>query len=144
MCYNTLNALHYMWLFASYNTCTNVIQTKWKPLCNITVLGTYRICKSFKCILNTCIALWSWIDAHTMWNPGGWFNIKMTSYQYRKSHCGDTTILRPFYLHNGISYTGKMSSVYWIRALAMIRFACDRLTSKSGRLYLMFFLRQVP
>ena len=41
----------------------------------------------------------------------------MTSYQYRKSHCGDKTILRPSYLHNGISYTGKMSSLYWIRAL---------------------------
>ena len=25
--------------------------------------------------------------------PGGWFNIKMPSYQYRKSHCGDKTIL---------------------------------------------------
>ena len=49
--------------------------------------------------------------------PGPWFNIKMTSYQYRKSHCGDKTILRPSYLHNGISYTGKMSSLYWIRAL---------------------------
>ena len=31
----------------------------------------------------------------------------MTSYQYRKSHCGDKTILRPSYLHNRISYTGK-------------------------------------
>ena len=28
----------------------------------------------------------------------------MTPYQYRKSHCGDKTILRPSYLHNGISY----------------------------------------
>ena len=45
------------------------------------------------------------------------FNIKMTSYQYRKSHCGDKTIWRPFYLHNGISYTGKMTSLYWIGAL---------------------------
>ena len=44
--------------------------------------------------------------------PGPWFNIKMTSYQYRKSHCGDKTILRPSYLHNGISYTGKMTSLY--------------------------------
>ena len=43
------------------------------------------------------------------------FNVKMTSYQYRKSHCGDKTILRPSYLHNGISYTDKMSSLYWIR-----------------------------
>ena len=45
------------------------------------------------------------------------FNIKMTSYQYRESHCGDKTILRPSYLHNEISYTGKMTSLYWIRAL---------------------------
>ena len=34
-----------------------------------------------------------------------------------KSHCGDKTILRPSYLHNGISYTGKMTSLYWIAAL---------------------------
>ena len=47
---------------------------------------------------------------------GGWFNIKMSSYQYRKPHYGDKTILRPSYLHNGISYTGKMSSLYWIMA----------------------------
>ena len=46
---------------------------------------------------------------------GGWFNIKMPSYKYRKSHCGDKTILRPSYLHNRISYTGKMASLYWIR-----------------------------
>ena len=42
----------------------------------------------------------------------------MTSYQYRKSHCGDKTILRPSYLHNGIFYTGKTTSLYWIRPLA--------------------------
>ena len=44
------------------------------------------------------------------------FNVKISSYQYRKSHCGDKTILRPSYLHNGISYTGKTTSLYWIRA----------------------------
>ena len=49
-------------------------------------------------------------------SPGGRINIKMSSYQYRKSHCGDKTILRPSYLHNGISYTGKTTSLYWIRA----------------------------
>ena len=48
--------------------------------------------------------------------PGLRFNIKMSSYQYRKPHCGDKTILRPIYLHNGIPYTGKMISLYWIRA----------------------------
>ena len=42
----------------------------------------------------------------------------MTSYQYRKSHCGDTTILRPSYLHNEIIYTGK-TSLYWIGALSI-------------------------
>ena len=51
---------------------------------------------------------------------GPCFNIKMKSYQYRKSHCGDKTILRPSYLHNGISYTGKMTSLYWIRGLALV------------------------
>ena len=40
----------------------------------------------------------------------------MISYQHRKSHCGDKRILRPSYLHNGISFTGKMTSLYWIRA----------------------------
>ena len=45
---------------------------------------------------------------------------KMPSYQYRKSNCWDKTILRPSYLHNGISYTGKMRSLYWTRALATL------------------------
>ena len=48
------------------------------------------------------------------------FNIKMTSYQYRKSHCGDKTILRPSYLRNGISYTVKITSLYWLGALVVI------------------------
>ena len=38
----------------------------------------------------------------------------MPSYQYRKSHYGEKTILQPSYLHNGISYTGKTVSLYWI------------------------------
>ena len=55
----------------------------------------------------------------SVWNQasGPWFNIKMSSYQYRKTNCGDKTILRLSYLHNRISYTGKMTSLYWIRAL---------------------------
>ena len=47
---------------------------------------------------------------------GPLFNIKMSSYLYRKSHCGDKTVVRSSYLHNGISYTGKMSSLYWTGA----------------------------
>ena len=51
---------------------------------------------------------------HGTGNFGPRFNIKMTSFRYRKSHCGDKTILRPSYLHNGISYTGKTTSLYWV------------------------------
>ena len=63
-------------------------------------------------------------------NLGPQFNIKMSSYQYSKSHCGDETILRPSYLHSGISYTGKMTSLYWIRAqIANLALAGIPLTS---------------
>ena len=44
----------------------------------------------------------------------GLFNIEMPYYQYR-NHCGYKTIIHPFYLHNGISCTGNMTSLYWIR-----------------------------
>ena len=60
------------------------------------------------------------VDWHIYASPGDWFNIKMSSNRYRKSHCGDKTILRPSYLHNGTSYTGKMTSLYWIRAQVSI------------------------
>ena len=33
---------------------------------------------------------------------------------YRKSHYGDKMVVRLSYLHNGISYTVKMTSLYWI------------------------------
>ena len=44
--------------------------------------------------------------------PGPRFNIKMSANLYGKSHCGDKTVVISSYLHNGISYTGKMSSLY--------------------------------
>ena len=48
---------------------------------------------------------------------GVWqFNINMASYQYRNFHCGDKTVLRPFYHHNAISYTGETISLYGITA----------------------------
>ena len=49
----------------------------------------------------------------------------MTSYQYRKSHCGDKTIWRPSYLHNGISYTIG-------NPIVEIRRSDDRLISTMG------------
>ena len=65
--------------------------------------------------------------------PGPWFNIKMLSYQYRKSHCGDKTILRPFYLHNGISNTGKTTSLYWIRAQFVVFLGRIRFTPQDQK-----------
>ena len=79
-----------------------------------------------------------------------WFNIKMSSYQYRKSHCGDKTFVRrTSYLHNGISYTGKMSSLYWIRALEKpISEACahgvDQLHFKKHDLWNVMFNSLAP
>ena len=52
-----------------------------------------------------------------------------------KSHCGDKTILRPLYLHNGISYTGKMTSLYWNSALEF------RLSSTNPSIYFLFQVR---
>ena len=65
----------------------------------------------------------------TTWGPPGpWFNIKMSSYQYRKSHCGDKAVVRSSYLHNGISYTGKTIPLYWIGAMGPVgsrwKFCC--------------------
>ena len=70
---------------------------------------------------SSCHALGSWEPCS--WNcgkaPGPWFNIKMSSYQYRKSHCGDKMVVRSSYLHNGISYTGKMASLNWTNPQAI-------------------------
>ena len=66
--------------------------------------------------------------------PGPWFNIKMSSYPYGKSHYGDKTILRPSYLHNGISHTGKMASLYWIRNQGTSRHDIA-LSGSAGALY---------
>ena len=60
-------------------------------------------------------ALWGQGPALLL-RSGSRFNIKMSSYQYRISHCGDKTVVKSSYLHNRISYTGKMTSLYWIRA----------------------------
>ena len=52
---------------------------------------------------------------NTETGPMLWFNIKIASYQYLKSHCGYTKVVRSSYLNRVISYTGKMTLLYWIR-----------------------------
>ena len=78
---------------------------------------------------NICPVIWFVLKYTSLWSlltlpghwfkimakccTGPWFNIKMSSHQYRKFHCGDKTVVRSSYLHHGISYTGKMTSLYW-------------------------------
>ena len=77
-------------------------------------------CYCMYAILKKIPALWWWKHwcqiVVSLSEARGRFNIKMPSYQYRKSDYGDKTILWLSYLHNGISYTGKTPSLYWIRA----------------------------
>ena len=78
----------------------------------------------------------TWLQQTKQWESGPRFNIKMTSYQYRKSHCRDKMIWRPSYLHNGISFTGKMTSLYWIRAQeafwnSLLKMAVEKIADKS-------------
>ena len=40
--------------------------------------------------------------------------VKVSRVPMDKSHCGDTTVVKSSYFHDGISYTGKMTSLYWI------------------------------
>ena len=72
-----------------------------------------------------------WIgEARVKLSSGPRFNIKMLSYQCSKSHCGYKTILQPSYLQNGNSYTGKMTSLYWIRALVPTVFVTHGISHK--------------
>ena len=50
----------------------------------------------------------NWFSSRCPRAHGPRFNTKMSSYQYRKSHCGNKTVVRSSY-----SYTGKMTSLYW-------------------------------
>ena len=87
-------------------------------------LWCFFICFSFLFyFLLHCFVIWIILQGRVLISffcdrnpPGPWFNTKMLFYQYRKSHCGDKRVVRSSYIHNGISYTGKMSSLYWIRA----------------------------
>ena len=62
----------------------------------------------------------------------------MTSYQYRKSHCGDKTVVRSSYLHNEISYTGnfEMTYLYWIRAQVVFAVSVVFWPSSQSMFYL--------
>ena len=79
----------------------------------------------------TCLSSISNTTAQWHKEPGPQLNIKMLSYQYRKSHCGDKTVVRSSYLHNGISYAGK-TSLYWDRPQGISSNGIDLLILKNS------------
>ena len=85
----------------------NKAMSQWLLTFNLCVSATWPLTCAFHI---PCTHTPEIIDMHR----GMCDNIKMPSYQYRKSYCGDKTILRSFYLHNGIFYTGKIAYFYWI------------------------------
>ena len=77
----------------------------WSPAApTVFVLTTFRAAGDQNFVKSHDIAVpvlkWSYpslVEGRTeniwyQWPPGGWFNIKMQTLQYRKSHCGDKTI----------------------------------------------------
>ena len=63
-----------------------------------------------KNIIPARLAVGSWVVQSIpirVHEQGKWFNIKMQSYQHRRSHCGYKTAERSSYFLIGISYTGK-------------------------------------
>ena len=89
-----------------------VVQEKHLLTCGMGYVFVFIISLYFEYVFGVFLAFFFSTTIYA--TSGGWFNINMASYQYRKSHFGDKTILRPSYLHNGISYTGKMPPLYWI------------------------------
>ena len=80
------------------------------------------------------------VEIGMLWRkPGFWFNIKMSSYQYKKSRCGDKMILRPSYVHNGISYTGKTTSWIGTQYNAMDTYAVGSYLGLCGGLHSVIF-----
>ena len=93
--------IYYIWITYSVHCCEctsqmHIIRYFWE----LRFIWYKRICS----MLVACVATISIL--------GGWFNIKMLSYQHCISHCGDKAILWPSYLDNGISYAGKPASLY--------------------------------
>ena len=74
---------------------------------------------NFASLLFNTICKWrniAWVlesNLKYLGDPGPRFNIKATSYQYRKSHCG---VLTTVLFAQWDFYTGKMTSLYWIGA----------------------------
>ena len=88
------------------------------------VLANYTICWNQRYILLKPVQKKLLSLVHILYHHSSvvlidqaWSDINMASNLYRKSHCGGNAILWPSNVHNGISYTGKTTSWYWIKVM---------------------------
>ena len=110
------NTLHLVVFFLTFRCQIQVVESQpWDwiglHLFNDDTRPSGHISRPFNLESANSMFIWqsiSWlVMAWRLKEPGSPFNIKMSSYQYGKSHCGNKTVIRSPYLHNGISYTGK-------------------------------------
>ena len=100
-----------------------LMPAKWMPVRKLELTGTFM--EDTPSRDNNVSSTWHKHEALGI-------NIKMLSCQYRKYHCGYKTVIWSSYLHNGMSNAGKMSSLYWIRALVLCNWV-DLLLDRTGR-----------
>ena len=130
-CKNMSNKLHIYLMMWWYTVMKHSVYD-WYRSPSVRIVSWMVACVIQQCLLffiyHMCIRLQThlnlhWICFHSRWtvnHPGSRFNIRILSYQYRKSHCWDKTVVRSSYLYNGISSTGKITSLYWIRVLTVV------------------------
>ena len=87
-------------LVNSYDSFTHILQDCFIDTTNIHYFISYTIWWAYNDDEKIIFIYWRSVSYWLCLRSGPWFNIKMSSYQYRKSHCGDKTILRPSYVHN--------------------------------------------
>ena len=82
--------------------CSGADQTKHKSSASLAFLRGIHWCTVNSSHKGPVTRKMFWFGDIIMTSPGPWFNMKMPLNQYRNSHCGDKTILRLSYLHNGV------------------------------------------
>ena len=80
-----------------------------------------------------------WLGMATIFRQasGPWINIKMLSYQYRKSHCGDKTVVRLiFILNRGPGCNRPSSGILWTVKWYLIQWHLIMFHSLSTMLFI--------
>ena len=75
---------------------------RWQRRIYYFLLRNWRTCKNLECV---CVCVCVCVGGGGGGGGGGGKSKDVIFRQYRKSHCGDKTVLWPSYLYNGISYS---------------------------------------